>query len=45
MDFANLIKEIGRGPEGSRDLSEEDARRLYAAMLDGGCPNSSWARS
>lgn len=27
------IKEIGRGPKGSRDLSRADAERLFAAML------------
>jgi anthranilate phosphoribosyltransferase len=36
MSFAHYIKEIGRGAEGSRDLSIEDARQLYGAMLDGG---------
>lgn len=39
MSYANYIKEIGRGAEGSRHLSSEDARRLYAAMLDGGVPD------
>jgi anthranilate phosphoribosyltransferase len=32
---APFIKEIGRGPNGARDLSRDDARRLYAAMLAG----------
>lgn len=32
---AHLIKEIGRGSKGSRDLSYQDARDLYAAMLAG----------
>ena len=32
---APFIREIGRGKKGARDLSREDARRLYAAMLDG----------
>lgn len=36
MSFAHYIKEIGRGAEGSRDLSVEDAKQLYGAMLDGG---------
>ncbi len=36
MGFAHYIKEIGRGAEGSRSLSQEDARQLYGAMLDGG---------
>ncbi|WP_426178103.1 DNA-binding protein YbiB [Massilia sp. TWR1-2-2] len=32
---AYLIKEIGRGKNGSRSMSRDDARALYAAMLDG----------
>ena len=32
---APFIKEIGRGKDGARSLSREDARQLYAAMLDG----------
>jgi len=32
---AHFIKEIGRGRKGARALSREDARALYAAMLDG----------
>lgn len=39
MSYAHYIKEIGRGAEGSRDLTSEDARQLYAAMLDGGVPD------
>ena len=39
MNFAQYIKEIGRGAEGSRDLAAEDAQQLYAAMLDGGVPD------
>ena len=39
MSYAQYIKEIGRGAEGSRDLSADDAHRLYAAMLDGGVPD------
>lgn len=38
MNFANYIKEIGRGAHGARDLSIADAEQLYAAMLDGGVP-------
>jgi anthranilate phosphoribosyltransferase len=38
MNFANYIKEIGRGLNGARDLSITDAEQLYAAMLDGGVP-------
>lgn len=32
---APFIKEIGRGKKGARDLSREDARALYSAMLHG----------
>lgn len=32
---AKYIKEIGRGKEGARSMSEEQAQELYAAMLDG----------
>ncbi len=32
---APFIKEIGRGPNGARALSTDDARALYAAMLAG----------
>lgn len=32
---APFIKEIGRGVKGARSMSREDARALYAAMLDG----------
>ncbi len=39
MSYAAYIKEIGRGPHGARDLTQEDARQLYAAMLDGGVPD------
>jgi anthranilate phosphoribosyltransferase len=39
MSYGNYIKEIGRGAHGSRNLTQEDARQLYAAMLDGGVPD------
>ena len=39
MSYGQYIKEIGRGAEGARDLSQEDACQLYAAMLDGGVPD------
>jgi anthranilate phosphoribosyltransferase len=39
MNFAQYIKEIGRGRDGSRDLDFEDAMQLYGAMLDGGVPD------
>ncbi|ASU40288.1 DNA-binding protein YbiB [Herbaspirillum sp. meg3] len=32
---ARFIKEIGRGKDGARSLSREDAAMLYGAMLDG----------
>ncbi|HYD95392.1 MAG TPA: DNA-binding protein YbiB [Noviherbaspirillum sp.] len=32
---APFIKEIGRGSKGARSMSREDARSVYAAMLDG----------
>ena len=32
---ARFIKEIGRGKDGARSLSREDAQLLYGAMLDG----------
>jgi anthranilate phosphoribosyltransferase len=32
---ARFIKEIGRGKKGARSMSRDDARQLYAAMLDG----------
>ena len=39
MNYAAYLKEIGRGPDGSRPLSQEDARQLMGAMLDGGVPD------
>lgn len=39
MNYAQCLREIGRGAEGARDLSREEARQLYAAMLDGGVPD------
>ena len=36
MNFAHLIREIGRGKEGARDLEFAEAQQLYGAMLDGG---------
>ena len=32
---ARFIKEIGRGKDGARNLTREDAQLLYAAMLEG----------
>lgn len=39
MSFAHIIKEIGRGAEGSRDMTLDEAHRLYGAILDGGVPD------
>jgi len=39
MDLALLIREIGRGATGARDLSGNEARQLYGAMLDGMVPD------
>jgi anthranilate phosphoribosyltransferase len=38
MSFAHYLKQIGRGPEGTADLSEHDAYQLFSAVLDGGVP-------
>ena len=38
MNYAHYIRELGRGREGTRDLSLDEARQLYGAMLDGGVP-------
>ena len=32
---APFIREVGRGKKGARDMSRDDARAIYAAMLDG----------
>lgn len=39
MNFTHFIREIGRGSEGARDMSYEEAQQLYGAMLDGGVPD------
>lgn len=39
MSYTAYLKEIGRGPNGSRPLSEDDANKLMSAMLDGGVPD------
>lgn len=39
MNYACLIREIGRGADGAKDMSIEDAQLLYGAMLDGGVPD------
>ncbi len=38
MSFGHLIREIGRGAQGARDMNFDEARQLYGAMLDGGVP-------
>lgn len=38
MNYAHFIRELGRGREGTRDMSLEDAQQLYGAILDGGVP-------
>jgi len=39
MDYAALIKELGRGARGARDLPREQAEQLFGAMLDGQVPD------
>jgi len=39
MDFASIIRSVGRGATGARDLSRSDAQQLYGAMLDGEVPD------
>ena len=38
MNYAQIIRELGRGSEGARDIPLGEAQQLYAAMLDGGVP-------
>jgi anthranilate phosphoribosyltransferase len=38
MNFAQYLREIGRGASGANDLGAEEAQKLYAAILDGGIP-------
>ncbi len=38
MDYATLIKEVGRGARGARDLTREQAEGVFGAMLDGQVP-------
>lgn len=38
MEFAPLIKEIGRGTRGARDLDSPQAEALFGALLDGAVP-------
>lgn len=39
MNFAPILKEVGRGERGARDLPFEEAKKLFGAMLDGGVPD------
>jgi len=39
MQFAPLIKEIGRGTRGARDLDSAQAESLFGAILDGQVPD------
>jgi anthranilate phosphoribosyltransferase len=39
MIFGHCIREIGRSPRGGGSLTQDDARQLYVAMLDGGVPD------
>lgn len=39
MDYAAVIKEVGRGTRGARDLTREQAQALFGAMLDGDVPD------
>ncbi|HEY9107566.1 MAG TPA: DNA-binding protein YbiB [Roseateles sp.] len=39
MDYAPLIKEIGRGTKGARDLNRQQAEALFGEMLDGKVPD------
>ncbi|MFT7723828.1 MAG: DNA-binding protein YbiB [Roseateles sp.] len=39
MDYAPLIKELGRGARGARDLTPAQAQTLFGAMLDGAVPD------
>src|SRR6478736_1988643 len=39
MQFAPLIKEIGRGTKGARDMDSGQAEALFGAILDGEVPD------
>lgn len=39
MDYAPLIKEVGRGARGARDLTRAQAETLFGEMLDGAVPD------
>ncbi len=38
-ELTRIIREIGRGKNAARDLNRQDARALFAAMLDGDIPD------
>lgn len=39
MNYASIIKEIGRGTKGARDMSREQAQELFGLILDGKVPD------
>ena len=39
MSYTSVLKEIGRGERGARDLPFDAAEKLFGAMLDGGVPD------
>mgnify|MGYP000901295027 FL=1 len=39
IDLAAVIREIGRGAAGARDMPCGEAERLYGAILDGRVPD------
>lgn len=39
LNIAAIIKEVGRGPRGARDISGADAEILFNAMLEGSVPD------
>ncbi len=39
LNLTQYIKEIGRGKDGARDMTEQQAYELFGAMLDGGVPD------
>jgi len=39
MEFAPIIKEIGRGAKGARSMNATQAKELFAALLDGLVPD------
>lgn len=39
MNYASIIKEIGRGAKGARDMTHEQAKELFGLILDGKVPD------